>query len=196
MKVVSLQAKAPSSKQVKKSTADGGKANGYNIGGDPEGIPAGPIIFNSYEILGELADERIAIWSKINSKTYKIATKDMSYDKIVQVAGGEFAGRVCRGDDGDKIPFRFLKRQIIMQASKTQLGDPGYLGQGINLLPNGKLLIVNGGEAWIWNGREFAAQETPLINKKFINWKPGEAWIDMDEVMRLVGELDKDGMGK
>jgi len=191
MKVLSLQTKARPSKQVKKKTADGLKAKEPESDGDPQRNPSGPFTFKSFEVLGELADERIAIWSRINRKIYRVAIKGLSLDKLDRIGGAEVTGRVCRRDDGEKIPFRFLKRQIIVQAGKTQLGDPDYLGQGIHLLSNSRLLIVNGGEARIWNGNEFAAQKSPLINKKFIDFKPGASWIDMDRVVSFVEELDE-----
>lgn len=192
MKVVSLQTKAEPSKQVKKKTADGSKAKRSEFECDPQGNPSGPFAFKSFEVLGELADERIAIWSKKNRKVYLVAIKDLSQDKMDQIAGSEFISRVSRKDDGDRISFRRLKRQLIVQAAENQLGNPDYLGQGIHLLPNSKLLIVNGGEAWIWNGNEIAAHESPLINKKFIDWKPGAAWIDINSVINIIiGGIDE-----
>jgi len=133
--------------------------------------------FKSFQVLGELADDRIAIWSKINRKIYKVTTRDLNLDKLDQIGGKEVTMKVCRKSQEGKIPFRQLKRELVTEASKSQLGNPDYLGQGIHLLRNGSLLIVNGSDSWVWNGKKFVSSESPLIEQKFIDWKPGYEWI-------------------
>ena len=151
--------------------------------------------FNSFEVLGELADERIVFWSKNNSKIYTVTIKDLSLDKLDQIGGAEVTERVSRKPQEGKVSFRRLKRIIITEASKRQLGHPNYLGQGVHLLKEKQLLLVNGGEAWLWNGEKAAVQKSPLIENKFISWQPGAEWIDAKAVLNNAEHMSiKEGL--
>lgn len=148
--------------------------------------------FNSFQVLGELADERIALWSRVNKKVYRVTIRDLNLDKLDQIGGEEVTIKVCRKYQEGKIPFRRLKREIITEASKSQLGHPDCMGQGIHRLKEDRLLIVNGGDAWIWNGKEFVGHESPLIENKFIDWRPGCEWIEASSLIYQAENMNEE----
>ena len=119
--------------------------------------------FNSFQVLGELADERIAFWSRVSKKLYRVSIRDLNLDKLDQIGGEEVIAHVSRKPQDGKITFRTLKRAIIVAASQKQLGNPEYVGQGIHLVGPDKLLIINGADAWIWDGKKGARHESPVV---------------------------------
>lgn len=119
--------------------------------------------FTSFKVLGEFADERIALWSKANQKIYKVSIRDLNLDKLDQIGGEEVVASVSRQPKDGKITFRALKRVIIVAASNNQLGNPEYVGQGIHQVGNGKLLIVSGAEVWIWDDGKGNRYESPMV---------------------------------
>ena len=173
-------------KQSKKKAGEGSAGKKHDSGENAGDNIFSKYFFKSFDVLGELADERIAIWSKVNRKIYRVQIKDLSLDKLDQIGGSEVISRVSRQKHDDKISFRQLKRFLIFQASKKQLGQPELLGQGIHFLPDNRLLILSGGESWIWDGIRFCIQESPLVNRQFINWEPGKEWINLRPLMAFI----------
>lgn len=150
----------------------------------------GAFKFASFEVLGELQDGRMVFWSRINRKTYITALKDLNLDKLVQIGGDEIIRHVSNTIQHGKIPFRNLKKDLIAEASKRQLGDPESLGQGIHLLKSGHILLICGGRAVLWDGSRFSAQEQPLVDGKFIEWEPGSNWIDIKMIISRVKNMN------
>lgn len=153
--------------------------------------------FKSFEVLGEDADGKIHFWSSENKKIYTHDLKSLQFDQLVQIGGQEVCNRIGRGRRYDQkevdgsmlIPFQSVKEWIIIEASLRQLGILSYFGQGIHVLKDGKLLIVNGGEGFTWDGNIFSTQEHPLIDGRLIDWNRGRQWIDFSQVRKIVGTL-------
>ncbi len=147
--------------------------------------------FKSFEVLGELADESIAFWSITNRKTYFVDIPSLTLDKLCQIGGREVADNVSRTVRPDKIPFKALKKHLIVEAAARQLGDLHMIGQGVHALKSGRLLVVNGSEAYVYDGRGFAPHDHPLIERRLIDWKPGGQWTDMKAVAEMTLAMDK-----
>lgn len=153
--------------------------------------------FKSFEVLGEDADGKIHFWSSENKKIYAHDLKSLQFDQLVQIGGQEVCNKVGRGRRYDQegadgsilIPFQLVKEWIIIEASQHQLGILSYFGQGIHVLKDGRLLIVNGGEGFIWDGKLFTPQEHPLIDGRLIDWNRGRQWIELSRVRDIVGTL-------
>ena len=161
-----------------------------------QGDGTGPLIsgFSSFKILGELADGRLAFWSRVKRKIYLTTLKDFNLDALDQIGGEEIRHKVVRSkgelQDG-KVHFFALKRDIIVEAGKTLLGEEKWIGQGVNLLQDGQLLIVNGDQAAIWDGKRFAVYEDPMIEQKFIKRSPADQWIDLGILQKKVLKMNK-----
>jgi DNA primase len=150
--------------------------------------------FNSFQVLGELEDGRISFWSKVKRKVYITSLKDLNLDTLDQIGGEEVRFRVVRSMNQlqeEKIHFFALKRDIIIEAGKTLLGEEKWYGQGVNLLEDGRLLLVNGDQITTWDGNEFHAYHEPMIERKFIKRSPAEAWIDLKELEKCVISMDR-----
>lgn len=152
--------------------------------------------FRSFQPLGELPDGRILFSSTLNRKTYDLTLKDLNLDQLVQMGGEEVFERVSRKFQEGKIPFEQLKKRLIIEAAKHQLPDFQRIGQGIHLLKNGCLIIINGGKAWTWDGSAFVYHDHPMIEENLIDWQPGREGIDFNAVMEEVKSMNAEKGGK
>ncbi|MFO8240165.1 MAG: toprim domain-containing protein, partial [Dissulfuribacterales bacterium] len=150
--------------------------------------------FQSFQVLGELEDGRLSFWSKVKKKVYISSLKDLNLDTLDQIGGEEVRFRVIRPSKQiieGKIPFFGLKRDIIIEAGKNLLGEEKWYGQGVNLLEDGRLLLVNGNQIKLWDGNEFQSYDEPMIEQKFIKRSSAEAWIDLKELEKRVIAMDR-----
>lgn len=158
--------------------------------------PAGEDAYNfkSFEVLGELQDEKLLFWSKSSERLYSVALRDLQLDKLVQIGGIEVATRVARSSKTaapGQILFSTLKKKLIVDAGKRQLWDPEYLGQGIHAIPGKGLLVVVGGSAWLWDGQRLTKWDHPVIDGRIIEWKRGFDWVNMPAVKSRLGRMDR-----
>jgi hypothetical protein len=198
--VKDLKAKAEDAKptaQQKKTSQAKKSVVQDNSSSAPKAEEKQPIKFKSFEVLGEDADGKIHFWSSENKKIYAHDLKSLQFDQLVQIGGQEIRNKVGRGrrydqegEDGSMlIPFQSLKEWLIIEASRRQLGILSYFGQGIHLLKDGRLLIVNGGEGYVWDGNKFAPQDHPLVGGRLIDWNKGRHWIDFSSVQKMVNSM-------
>ncbi|SHL34869.1 Toprim-like [Desulfatibacillum alkenivorans DSM 16219] len=148
--------------------------------------------FKSFEILGEDKLSRIVMWSRVSGKVYTVGLRDLRYDQMIQIGGEEVAGAVSRKQAEGKIYFDHLKRQIILRANKTQLGDLKMIGQGVHYIGDDILLVVNGSNIYTWEGGRFQYQDIPLSDGKVIEIQKGWEWIDFEKVRNKTASMDTD----
>jgi len=172
-------------------TAKGGKKQG--VSGPIPPAPPDAYEFKTFEVLGELKDERILFWSRINERLYAVALKDFNLDKLVQVGGVEIAIRVARAlktYTPGQVLFSDVKKRVIVAAGKRQLWDPEYLGQGLHGLGD-RLVLVVGGRAWVWDGKQLTEWKHPVIEARLIDWRQGHDWVRMPDVIKILKNLDR-----
>jgi len=152
--------------------------------------------WESFEVLGELEDERILFWSRVNERQYAVALRDFNLDKLVQIGGAEVAARVARSTKTmieGQLLIADVKKRIIVEAGKRQLWDPEYLGQGVHHIPDKKiLLLVIGGRAWLWDGKGLEEWNSSVIDGRLIERKQGFDWVDFSAVRRELEGMDRD----
>jgi len=149
--------------------------------------------FNSFEIIGETESGAVVFWSHCNSKLYVVTLKNLTIDQLCQLGGIEVQHRVVNKNAGEKqVLFRTLKKHLIVQAGRRQLGKLEFYGQGLHRLKNGTLLIVNGSQASVFDGKTFKDWNDPMIDRKLIDRNPSREWIDLKAVQRRVETMTKD----
>ena len=161
--------------------------------GGADGPP--DFVFDSYDVLGEMADGDIQFWSKIKNKTYKISLKNLNLNQLIQIGGDEVKYRVSRSQSdltGNQITFSALAKEIITQANRTQLGYMPRIKQGIHLLDDNRLLLVNGKCAWISDGKTLVRHEYPLIERKFIEFEEGSDWVDPEALDAALRGMNRE----
>jgi len=162
---------------------------------DDQGGPGSLVsLFKDFEILGEMADGRLAFWSLVKRKIYLISLKDFNLDALDQIGGAEIRYKVVRSMaqmQKGKIHFFALKRDVIIEAGQRLLGEEKWIGQGVSLLDDGRLLIISGDVAVIWDGVNFESYSGPMIEKKFLRRNPAEKWIDIKLLEKSVLKMDK-----
>ncbi|MBC2710629.1 MAG: toprim domain-containing protein [Desulfosarcina sp.] len=151
--------------------------------------------FDAFKIHGEDEAERIVLESTTNKKIYSVSLRDLTFDKMLQIGGDEVDRRVYlreKSPEDGKIPFRILKAYIIKEAAKNQMGQLALLGQGVHLIDNDALLIVNGCDAFIWNGERISQYEETIINKKVIERIKAKRWVRFQSVKKKLEGMNYD----
>lgn len=166
--------------QVRTHDGDGDKNNQDDTGENYE--------FGSFDVLGELADGSIAFWSNTFRRLYRIPIKEFNLDQLCQIGGEEVRGRVSRTLVENMIQFKSLKTWLIVKAAHNYLGNLTSLGQGVHLLKDDNLLIVNGDEATIYNPdkNQFTRQNHPILDRQFLHWDSNLRWIETDALENMV----------
>jgi len=162
---------------------------------EPPAPPADPEAyrFKSFEVLGELADTRLMFWSYCNERPYMVPLKDLNLDKLVQIGGEEVGRKVARSATSyspGQILVADLKKRLIVDAGRKQLWEPEFLGQGIHEV-GGRLLVVVGSRAWLWDGKTMTEYTRPMIEGRVIEGRRGDEWVAFDDVMELLSDMDR-----
>lgn len=149
--------------------------------------------FKTFCVLGELSGGEIVFQANDIQKIHIVNIKDLTMEKFVQIGGQEVKERVVRtideaSQDG-KVHLYDLRKQYILQARTTQLGALRWFGQGINALDSGRLLIVNGNESYIWDGKRIESYSSSLLERRLISRKAYARWIDMDRLGKRLSEM-------
>ncbi|MBW1783165.1 MAG: toprim domain-containing protein, partial [Deltaproteobacteria bacterium] len=158
--------------------------------------------FNSFEVLGEHEDNRIFFASHDVGKIHAVTLRDFTLEKLIQIGGDEVRFRVVRrmeslsgelkaGNPHRKVHFNDLRKQIILQARRNQLGVPKWLGQGCHALSDDRIAIVNGNRVLIWDDRSFFSFDGAMIEEKLIRRSAGRAWFEEGRLVNLVLGMDK-----
>ncbi len=152
--------------------------------------------FDTFDVLGELADDRIIFWSNINQKNYRVDPKNFPLEILVLIGGEPVARHVARGPSSARdgqIVWGELRKRLIVKAGKTQLGTPECLGQGIHFLQKGQLLVNNGAGTWLWDGKRLEQYKGAVIEGNLLDRKKGHDWVNFTEVQRLLRDMNLKG---
>jgi Toprim-like/CHC2 zinc finger len=175
-------------KRSRRNKSEGDKFSSQDLCGDSG---SNRYEFKSFEVIGELEDGKIVIQSKDNGKIYTVnINKELTLEKAIQFGGEEVRRRVVRNveraKEPGKIHFYDLRQDIILKARKKQRGKLRWVGQGISLLDDGRLLVVNGDAVYTWNGTAFESCTSATIENKFIARNTSRKWISFRLLEKAV----------
>lgn len=162
-----------------------GPQGGSNVGGF---LPT----FRSFQVVGELPDGRIVIWSREKRKAYKHFPDRLRLEHLDQAGGREVAARVVRSSKDIQAPgqvaWRQLKREVVIAANRTQLKGERAVGDGVNYLGKRGLVVVSGNEAGVYDGMKMVAHTEPTIGG-FLLEGAGAPWVSMGDLIPAVNEM-------
>ncbi len=151
--------------------------------------------FRSFKVLGETESGDLALYSTAKRKIYIFPVDRFRLDHLDLVGGAEIAARVVRSIKdlvtAGQIPFRALKRSIIVQAGQQQLRT-GLVGTGVNLLPSGKLFILAGRSGALYDGERLERVDSPVVDGCLINVDSSEPWIEMEKLAERLQGMNKE----
>lgn len=147
--------------------------------------------FTSFKVLGEAETGSVVLWSVDSRKVYSVTLKNLNYVQLVQIGGPEITARVSRKATEGMIMFSTLQADIICEARKTPLSGVAKLGSGIHQLKDNRLLLVNGAEAWIWDGATLIQQIYPILDRKILSLEPGNEWVSIPALQAELKKMDQ-----
>ena len=149
--------------------------------------------FPSFSVLGEMEDTSIVFQSNDIQKIYQVNIRDITLEKMCQVGGEVVAKNVARSEKDRhswQIHFMSFRKRIVLEARKRQLGPLHWIGQGVSYLDSGRLLIVNGAEAFIWDESSIQEYKPAVIENKMISRQSYATWIDTDTLINNLLDMD------
>jgi len=140
--------------------------------------------FENIEILGELQNGDVQLFSKDTKKTRVINLSRLTAIDVISLSGKN------PGED-----LAALKREIAFEARNKQIWRMKKIGQGIWKFDD-DLLIVNGNEAVLWQDGKIIEQiETPIWNDFQIMFRAGAQWLDFNKI-KLPSQQSFDDLKK
>ena len=125
--------------------------------------------YKNIVVLGEL-DAEVALYSKDTRKTRYIRLKDMTMEDVISLTNV---------DPAFPEELTKIKKEIAFKARENQISDMEAHGQGI-WYKKGKLLIINGDDAFIWkDGKIKDTIELPIHNNTRIMFQRNKKWLDV-----------------
>lgn len=146
--------------------------------------------FESVVPVCELGDNLLVVFSSINFKFYLFKANDLKYPLLLQMGGEEVYNRVYRRTehktDQRNISFDSVRDILILHCRRLQLGSAKWHGQGIHRLADRKVLILSGGQALLYNGRDSLPYSDPILDGKLVEYDGGRSWINLDSLSRKL----------
>lgn len=148
------------------------------------------------DVLGELPDLSINIYSTLNKKICRI--KDVSkitYANLLQIAGTDAYRYVTLADvaSPDMMTLDTVKEAIAIVAGQNRLTSENTKGTGIWLTKVGHVVLVGKGQAVVWNGVTLETISTPRYEELVLNYTTGETFWNDDLKYRLENYDPEDG---
>ena len=159
--------------------------------------PAGGDLFTfkNFTTLGEMEDGRVVCQANDIQKIHIVSLRDLTMEKLCQIGGIEVKQRVARNKDEmmeGQVHLYALRKHMVLEARKHQLGPIRWVGQGILLLDDGRFLVVNGSEAYTYAGATLEKYDEAMIEHKIISRRSASRWIDSDALAKEIKAMDRD----
>lgn len=146
------------------------------------------------DVLGELDDGSIRVYSRYHHKVTDIhgSIDHLGYAKLLQICGPLVRDHVDESPaegESNKATLKVVRQAIGTIAGKRRISEQSMLGQGLWPLSDSALVIVNGGEASVWNGaKHLEPSDSPLCRGQILDLSNTEPWTDFS---RLAGYLEQ-----
>ncbi len=154
--------------------------------------------FDSFDVLCALPSRTIALFDNENRVLHEVNIKDLDQKCLSLVGGPDVSFRVVRSkDDAELIPgailFTRFVQDIICEARSKTISNLQRVGLGIHPISDGRMLINNGPDAFVYDPSErtFTRQSYPLIKDLLINFRPNRRLVDMEAVIKRVNSMTR-----
>jgi hypothetical protein len=149
-----------------------------------EETTAGSSILRAFgiDVLMELEDQSILCWIPATGKRWRIKSPaGWKVAEMLQAMGQQAVDVLWRDHDspppaGRYTPTELCEAIAVAAATAPRAATSRLVGQGV-WRHDGRLLIVNGGEANLYNGSTFLPQRHPRLGSKIIEFNASETWF-------------------
>ena len=134
------------------------------------------------EVLGEMDDQSIVCWVPSTGKRWKIKSpSNWKVEEMLQATGQQAIERLWRQPtappEGRFTPTELREAVAVTAATAPRLTSSRLVGQGVWKHEDG-YLVVNGGDAYLYDGTDFQPVQHPRLGSKIIDFNGEEAWFD------------------
>jgi hypothetical protein len=147
------------------------------------------------DVLGEMDDQSIVCWIPETGKRWRIKSPaNWKIEEMFQAMGQRALSGLWRQPgqppNGRYRPESLREAVAITAATSPRLTASRFVGQGL-WRHEDRVLIVNGGQACLYDGDRFEAVGHPRLGSKIIDFNANAAWIRglEDQVQRMTPEI-------
>ncbi len=134
------------------------------------------------DVLGEMDDQSIVCWIPETGKRWRVKSPaNWKIEEMFQAMGRRALEGLWREQgrppEGRYTPDALKQAVAIVAATAPRLTASRFVGQGV-WRHEDRLLLVNGGEACLYDGCEFEAVGHPRLGNKIIDFNANAAWSE------------------
>ena len=134
------------------------------------------------DVLGEMDDQSIICWVPDTGKRWRLKSPaNWKIEEMYQAMGRRAVDGLWRDlgrpPEGRYRPETLREAVAIAAATAPRLTASRFVGQGV-WRHEERLLIVNGGQACLYDGCSFEVVDHPRLGNKIIDFHADAAWID------------------
>ena len=134
------------------------------------------------DVLGEMDDQSIICWVPDTGKRWRVKSPaNWKVEEMFQAMGQRALQGLWREPgrppEGRYRPEALREAVAIVAATAPRLTASRFVGQGV-WRHEDRLLIVNGGQACLYDGCSFEAVGHPRLGNKIIDFNANAAWIE------------------
>lgn len=129
------------------------------------------------QVLGDNEAGEIEIYNHVKRKRYRIGNLNrLTEFNLLQFVGAD-RREGDEAEEGSAIDVeRFKAAVALIAGSMPRLSGREVFGQGVFAAEQGKILIVNGGQAQLYDGRSLLPLEGALYEDAFLDFGAGVSW--------------------
>ena len=158
----------------------------------PEQADSGAVLQTfGIDVLGELDDQSIVCWVPETGKRWRVKSPaNWKIEEMFQAMGRRALDGLWREQgrppEGRYRPEALREAVAIAAATSPRLTASRFVGQGV-WKHEDRLLIVNGGEASLYNGSTFTAHRHPRLGNKIIDFHADAGWgADLEQQVQAM----------
>ena len=154
------------------------------------------------DVLGEMDDQSIMCWIPDTGKRWRVKSPaNWRVEEMFQAMGRRALEGLWREQgrppEGRYTPDALKQAVAIVAATAPRLTASRFMGQGV-WRHEDRLLLVNGGQACLYDGCSFEAVGHPRLGSKIIDFNANAAWSDglQEDVQRMTREIAAAALGR
>lgn len=147
------------------------------------------------EVLGERPDQSVEVFAFAPERAKGTTIRNI--DRLTVAGLGQICGPVVREKvhesnepNPTKTHIRRVREAIGMLAGRCRIGDQDSKGAGIWPGRNGDVILVNAGEAAVWDGKQLTRIIRPMASGVMLDLSSSVPWYDFDTLAALLRETE------
>lgn len=140
------------------------------------------------DVLGEHENGAARVYSRYWKKVAVIRdVGQLRIPKLIQICGPPARDYVSAKPSDNQFDVGQVSDAIGLLAGKRLIEDGSMLGQGVWPIDDHAIVVVNGGQASVWNGsKKLEPNDSPMCRGKILDLSNTEPWVDLSSLQKYL----------